>query len=67
MRNHARNEAPKEGVVPGAFENNGLCNIWRANRVYYEAFKNRELLLDVLVVVERECMSKRRGDESSLK
>jgi len=54
MRNHARNEAPKEGVVSGAFENNGLCNIWRENRVYYGAFENRELLFDVLVVVERE-------------
>ena len=31
------------------------------------AFKNRELLFDVLVVVERECMSKGRGDVSSLK
>ena len=58
MRNHARNEAPKEGVVPGAFENNGLCNIWRTNRVYYEAFENRELLFDVLVDVERDACQK---------
>ena len=67
MRNHARNEASKEEAVPEAFENNGLCNIWRADRVYYGAFENRELLFDVLVVVERECMSKGSGDESSLK
>ena len=67
MRNHARKEAPKEGVVPGGFENNGLCNIWRANRMNHGAFENRELLFDVLVVVERECLSKRRGDVSSLK
>ena len=35
--------------------------------MYHGAFENRELLFDVLVVVERECFSKRRGEESSLK
>ena len=35
--------------------------------MYCGAFENRELLFDVLVVVEREYMSKGRGDESSLK
>ena len=29
-------------VLPGAFENNILCKIWGANRVYYGGFENRE-------------------------
>ena len=29
-------------IFPRAFENNGLCKIWGANKVYYGEFENRE-------------------------
>ena len=29
-------------LFPRAFENNGLCKIWGANKVYYGEFENRE-------------------------
>ena len=29
-------------VSPRAFENNSLCKIWGANKVYYGEFENRE-------------------------
>ena len=30
-------------MSPRAFENNSLCKIWGANKVYYAEFENREL------------------------
>ena len=29
-------------IFPRAFENNGLCKIWGADKVYYGEFENRE-------------------------
>ena len=31
-------------MLPGAFENNGLCKIWGANRVHCGGFENREFI-----------------------